>query len=155
MEWTVFDRSSFVWTTAVAFCYFESCRPTRLLRMDLNTVFPEQRIAGLRPVNPERRNPFGRHSSSNSDRLKTALGGLKTAFGRHSPSNALQSYGLHTPSDAFPAFGRYFPNNPLQSYGLQPPSDALPAFGRHPPATHHSPTACTPRATHSRPSAGI
>ena len=27
---------------------------TRLLRMDLNTAFPEQRIAGLRPANPER-----------------------------------------------------------------------------------------------------
>ena len=93
MEWTVFDRSSFVWTTAVAFCYFESRRPARLLGMDLNTAFPEQRVAGLRPANPERRNPFGRHS----------------------PSNALQSYGLNTPSDAFPAFGRYFPNNPLQS----------------------------------------
>ncbi len=40
--------------------------------------------------------------------------GLKTAFGRHSPSNASQAYGLHTPSYAFPAFGRHLP--PLAAY---------------------------------------
>jgi len=30
---------------------------TRLLRKDLNTAIPEQRIAGPQPANPERRNP--------------------------------------------------------------------------------------------------
>ena len=32
-------------------------RSTRLLRKDLNTAFPEQRITGLWPANRERRNP--------------------------------------------------------------------------------------------------
>ena len=30
---------------------------TRLLRKDLNTAFPEERIAGPRPASPKRRNP--------------------------------------------------------------------------------------------------
>ena len=34
----------------------------------------------------------------------TAFGGLKTAFGRYSPSNASQAYGLQTPSDALPPY---------------------------------------------------
>jgi hypothetical protein len=63
------------------------------------------------------------------------------AFGRHSPSNALQAYGLHTPSDAFPAFGRHSQSNASQAYGLHtratqsPPSSGSSAcscykFGR-------------------------
>ena len=35
----------------------DDANATRLLRKDLNTAFPEQRIAGPRPANPERRNP--------------------------------------------------------------------------------------------------
>src|SRR5512139_2275943 len=73
---------------------------TRLLRKDLNTAFPEQRIAGLRPANPERRNPGLRPALPAPQATTTAFGGLKTDFGRHSPSNASQAYGLHTPSDA-------------------------------------------------------
>jgi hypothetical protein len=35
----------------------DDANATRLLRKDLNTAFPEERIAGPRPANPERRNP--------------------------------------------------------------------------------------------------
>ncbi len=36
--------------------------------------------------------------------LMTAFGGLKTAFGRYSQSNASQAYGLQTLSDALPPY---------------------------------------------------
>jgi hypothetical protein len=69
------------------------------------------------------------------------------AFGRNSPSNAtrppsagiprgnaLQAYGLHTPSDAIPAFGRHSPCNASQAYGLQSPERRNPGGLR--PAFH-------------------
>ena len=59
---------------------------------------------------------------------------------RHFPSNALEAYGLQTPSDALPsnddrlrrpfhclktAFGRHSPSKASQAYGLHTPSDAV------------------------------
>ena len=55
----------------------------RLLRKNLNTAFPAQRIAGPRPANPERRNPALRPAlleqsgPKNPERRNT---GLRPAF---------------------------------------------------------------------------
>ena len=133
-----------IWVTV------ETQRVTRLLRKDLNTAFHEQRIAGLWPAHPERRNrhlapapppapaiiSVGPHTNvltynKTVPQRPHTPSNANPAFGRNSPSNASQAYGLNTPSDAIPAFGRYSPSNASQAYGLHTPTDAIPAFGRN------------------------
>jgi hypothetical protein len=113
-----------------------------MLRKDLNTAFPEQRIAGLRPAYPERRNPGIRPALP-----EQRFAGLRPAYperrNRHlapapPPAPAINSVGPHTAVLRYKTAPQGLqhdipPSNASQVYGLHTPSDAIPAFGRHSP----------------------
>ena len=114
----------FVHVHVICDCALEK---TRLLRKNLNTAFPEQRIAGLRPSHPRatQSRPSAGISRAKHRRPTVCIppSDAIPAFGRHSPSNASQAYGLHTPSDAVSAFGRNSPSNAICR--LRRPKDRL------------------------------
>jgi len=92
-----------------------------LLRKDLNTAFPEQRIAGPRLQAPSDVIPvFARHSSSKDDRLRRPKypdrrnTGLRPAFPEQRIAGLRPAY----PSDAIPAFGRHSRATQLQQLRL-------------------------------------